>query len=81
MENYEMTKAYEEMSKALAQLTDEGFENFLKDFEDEYKDFDGEYKELFCKMRGFYKLMTDKSYYEKIQNEVARRSWKEAQAV
>lgn len=67
------TKEYEDMAKALAQLPEESFENFLKNYDEEYK-------ELFRKMRGFYKLMTSKNYYEKIQNEVARRFWRDANA-
>jgi hypothetical protein len=71
---YEMAKAYEEMAEALVKLSDECFEEFLKDYNEEYR-------EMFCKMRGFYKLMTDAKFYKDVQNAIAKQIWEEAQAV
>ena len=67
-------KNYEEMSKALAGISEESFEKFLTNFNQEEK-------EMFCKMRGLYKLMTDEKFYNDVQNAVAKEIWKEAQAV
>ena len=67
-------KNYEEMSKTLAGMNEESFEMFLTNFNDEEK-------EMFCKMRGLYKLMTDKKFYDDVQNAVAKEIWEEAQAV
>ena len=67
-------KNYEEMSKALAGMSEESFEMFLENFNNEEK-------EMFCKMRGLYKLMTDKKFYNDVQNAIAKEIWKEAHAV
>lgn len=50
------------------------------DFEDVIKDFPAEAKETIRKSRDFQKLMTNKTFYQKAENAVAKQIWKEANA-
>ena len=65
---------YENVAKELVKLTEEQFEQFLSEFSKDEQ-------EMFCRMRGLYKLMTDKKFYDEVQNAIAKRIWQEAQAV